>query len=237
MIGFPIALFVANGVEWYAHKYVLHGTPYARPVPGRTRYSPSPQLMKSHWEHHKVVRTEAYRDDGYAEGLANWRTRGEVVSLLKLTAVTSLAFPVAPFFTLGTYYAAARYFYVHRRSHLDPAWGRRAIPWHYDHHMNTNQDANWCVTRPWFDYLMGTRVVANPEWAETNPLGLALPAVLERQLNRAASALAPAAVAGRQALAGYRQRLAGHRITRAAFRAIPAGLRLPALRWGHRSGS
>ncbi len=25
MIGFPIALLVANGFEWYAHKYILHG--------------------------------------------------------------------------------------------------------------------------------------------------------------------------------------------------------------------
>jgi hypothetical protein len=24
--------------------------------------------------------------------------------------------------------------------------------------MGPNQDANWCVTRPWFDQLMGTRV-------------------------------------------------------------------------------
>jgi sterol desaturase/sphingolipid hydroxylase (fatty acid hydroxylase superfamily) len=29
---------------------------------------------------------------------------------------------------------------------------------HYDHHMGKNQDSNWCVTRPWFDWVMGTRV-------------------------------------------------------------------------------
>ena len=28
---------------------------------------------------------------------------------------------------------------------------------HYDHHMGADQDANWCVTRPWFDWIMGTR--------------------------------------------------------------------------------
>jgi len=179
MIGFPIALIFANGVEWYAHKYVLHGTPR----PGEPRYSPVPRSMKSHWQHHKIVRQSAYRDHGYEEGLTNWRTRNEVKSLLALTAVTSLALPVAPFFTLGTYYAAGRYFYVHRRSHLDPEWGKKTIPWHYDHHMNTNQDANWCVTRPWFDYIMGTRVVANPELAETNPLGIRIPKTIERPLN------------------------------------------------------
>jgi len=24
--------------------------------------------------------------------------------------------------------------------------------------MGTDQDLNWCVTKPWFDYLLGTRV-------------------------------------------------------------------------------
>lgn len=187
MLGFPIALVFANGFEWYAHKYLLHGTPRK----GQPRYSPTPTNMKSHWAHHKIVRTTAYADDGYSEGLKNWRVRNEVKSLLVLTAGTTLLFPVAPFFTLGTYYAAGRYFYVHRRSHLDPEWGRQAIPWHYDHHMNSNQDANWCVTRPWFDYLMGTRVISSADLMESNPLGIKLPSLVERPLNTLARRLLP----------------------------------------------
>ena len=31
------------------------------------------------------------------------------------------------------------------------------MPHHYDHHMGKNQDANWCVTHPFFDWVMGTR--------------------------------------------------------------------------------
>jgi hypothetical protein len=188
MIGFPIALFVANGFEWYAHNKLLHGTLQG---PGKPRYSPMPVAMKSHWIHHKMVRTQGYRDEGYDEGLANWRTRGELGNVLKATAITSLAFPVAPFFVLGTYYAAANYFYTHARSHLDPEWGRKAIPWHYDHHMNTNQDANWCVTKPWFDYIMGTRVIADPAHAETNPLGIRLPKFVEKRVNALARRLLP----------------------------------------------
>lgn len=185
MLGFPVAIVFSNAFEWYAHKYLLHGTPR----PGQPRYSPVPENMRSHWTHHKMVRTQGYADDGYNEGLKNWRVRNEVQSLLVLTAATTLVAPVAPFFTLGTYYCAANYFYVHRRSHLDPEWGRKRIPWHYDHHMNTNQDANWCVTRPWFDYIMGTRVIANREYAETNPLGIRLPKFVEKPLNRVARKL------------------------------------------------
>ena len=187
MIGFPIALFVANGFEWYAHKHLLHGTPRK----GQSRYSPLPSTMKSHWAHHKMVRVQGYYDDGYLEGLKNWRTRDEVKRLLQATAVTTLAIPLAPFFVLGTNYAAGKYFYTHRRSHIDPEWGRKAIPWHYDHHMNTNQDANWCVTRPWFDYIMGTRVIADPAHAETNPLGIRLPAFVEKRVNAVARRLLP----------------------------------------------
>ena len=187
MIGFPIALLVANGFEWYAHKHLLHGVPRK----GQPRYSPLPSTMKSHWTHHKMVRLQSYHDESYSEGFRNWRTRDEVKRLLQATAVTTLAFPVAPFFVLGTYYAAGKYFYVHRRSHLDPEWGRKAIPWHYDHHMNTNQDANWCVTRPWFDYIMGTRVIADPAHAETNPLGVKLPAFVERRVMALARRLLP----------------------------------------------
>ena len=63
MIGFPVALIFANGVEWYAHKYILHGTPR----PGKPRYSPVPKSMKSHWQHH------AERAEKASEVKEKWR--------------------------------------------------------------------------------------------------------------------------------------------------------------------
>jgi sterol desaturase/sphingolipid hydroxylase (fatty acid hydroxylase superfamily) len=41
---------------------------------------------------------------------------------------------------------------------LDPEWARKVVPWHVDHHLGPDQDKNWCVTKPWFDWVMGTRV-------------------------------------------------------------------------------
>ena len=49
------------------------------------------------------------------------------------------------------------YWHVHRKSHLDPAWARANLPWHVDHHLGPDQHANWCVTWPGMDYLLGTR--------------------------------------------------------------------------------
>jgi sterol desaturase/sphingolipid hydroxylase (fatty acid hydroxylase superfamily) len=65
--------------------------------------------------------------------------------------------PVAPFFVGTLAYSSFRYYRVHKHAHLDPAWAREHLPWHYDHHMGPNQEANWCVTNPWFDEVMGTR--------------------------------------------------------------------------------
>jgi len=99
----------------------------------------------------------------------------------------------APFFTLGAYYSAWQYWSKHSKAHLDPEWAKQNLPWHYDHHMNSNQNANWCVTRPWFDYIMGTRIVGDPEIAESNPLGMNLPGWVERPVNLVARRVLPKA--------------------------------------------
>lgn len=177
--GFLAGLVVANGFEWFAHKYVLHGTHRA----GQTRYSPVPDSMRSHWEHHREVRKTRFSDYAYVEGLKNWRIRNEIGSLAVAASVFGLAFyPLSKGMFLATLYSASNYFYMHRRAHLQPEWARKKIPWHYDHHMNSNQDANWCVTKPWFDYLMGTRVISSADLQEKNPLGIALPEQISTRL-------------------------------------------------------
>lgn len=178
--GFLTGLVVANAFEWIAHKYILHGTHRQ----GQVRFSPVPRSMQSHWAHHREVRKTQFHDHGYVEGLRNWRTRNEVGSLVVVAAVFSTAFyPVSKGMSLAAIYSACNYYYVHRRAHLEPDWAIKKIPWHYDHHMNTNQDANWCVTKPWFDYVMGTRVISSLDLKEQNPLGIRLPKTVSQILN------------------------------------------------------
>ncbi|GAC1373174.1 MAG: hypothetical protein NVSMB40_09150 [Aquirhabdus sp.] len=180
MLGIPVALFFANGVEWYTHKYALHGTPQE----GGGRKSPDQARMKNHWAHHRRARLAQYRDDElYQHPMENDAGRLEIKGVLLLAGLTTLALPVAPLFTLTSYYCGWNYYTKHRKSHLDPEWGKKNIPWHYDHHMNTNQDANWCVTKPWFDYIMGTRVISSADLQESNPLGIKLPQSIENKLN------------------------------------------------------
>ena len=187
--GFCVGLLLANGFEWVAHKYILHGTHRA----GKPRYSPVPESMKSHWQHHREVRKTDFHDHAYVQGISHWRTKNEIVSLAVVAGAASLVFyPVSKGMALAALYSAGNYYYIHRRAHLQPDWSRKKVPWHYDHHMNTNQDANWCVTKPWFDYLLGTRVISSADLQEQNPLGVRLPAPLAQLMNTAAQRYRPA---------------------------------------------
>jgi sterol desaturase/sphingolipid hydroxylase (fatty acid hydroxylase superfamily) len=149
MIGIPLALLAANAAEWLVHKHVLHGQ-------GKRKGS----FWSFHWqEHHRNAREHAFRDPDYERSPFAWNAQGkEVASLVGASLLVTPLLPVAPFFVLTSYYASYNYYRCHKRAHEDPEWAREHLPWHYDHHMGPDQDENWCVTRPWFDELMGTRV-------------------------------------------------------------------------------
>ena len=148
MIGIPLGLAYANAAEWLIHKYVLHGM-------GKKKTS----SWAFHWhEHHKLSRKNDFQDPSYLRSVWGWHAQGkEALGVVALTATHVPLFPVAPFFTATLVYSAWNYHRVHKRAHLDPEWARENLTWHYDHHMGADQDANWCVTRPWFDKLMKTR--------------------------------------------------------------------------------
>ncbi|MCW5802887.1 MAG: hypothetical protein KIT31_10915 [Deltaproteobacteria bacterium] len=149
MIGIPLGLLAANASEWLMHKYVLHGL-------GRHKAS----FWSFHWhDHHRNARKHGHLDPDYR--VPPWRAWNgqskEAAALVATAVVMAPLAPVAPFFYGTIVYSAVNYYRKHKRAHLDPAWAREHLPWHYDHHMGPNQNANWCVTRPWFDIVMGTR--------------------------------------------------------------------------------
>ncbi|MFN7975569.1 MAG: sterol desaturase family protein [Acidobacteriota bacterium] len=148
LVGFPLGLVYANATEWVMHKYVLHGL-------GRRKKT----FWSFHWdEHHGAARRNGMIDEDYLHLLSGWNGQTkEIAALLGAALIHVPLFAVAPGFALGAVYGAVNYYRVHRKAHLDPAWAREHLPWHVDHHMGPNQDANWCVTRPWFDWVMGTR--------------------------------------------------------------------------------
>ncbi|MED5372029.1 MAG: hypothetical protein VX899_13505 [Myxococcota bacterium] len=144
-----VALVYATAVEWSIHRYVFHGA-------GKKRGSP---FSFHYFEHHKACRRNGNSDPDYLEGGLRWspRTReigGILGGLVLHLPIALLSWPAY----LMLVFHGARYIYMHHRSHVDVEWCKQNMPWHYDHHMAPNQDANWCVTGEWFDKLMGTRV-------------------------------------------------------------------------------
>jgi hypothetical protein len=145
-----LGLLYANAGEWLMHKYILHRL-------GQNKHS----IWAYHWhEHHAISTKNAMFDPGYQSlTLTTWNAQTK--ELAALTGIVLLHVPVFivfPVFT-GTVYASLMlYYYKHRKAHLYPAWAKRHLSWHYDHHLGGTSNANWCVTWPWFDYLMGTRV-------------------------------------------------------------------------------
>jgi hypothetical protein len=149
MLGAPLGLLYANAAEWLLHKYVLHGI-------GKDKRS----FWSFHFhEHHRASRKHAFRDTDYERSVFGWHAQGkEALAVTALMAAHIPLFPVAPWFTGAVWYSALNYLYTHRKAHLDPEWAKRHLKHHYDHHMGTDQDQNWCVTKPWFDVLFGTRM-------------------------------------------------------------------------------
>lgn len=148
MIGIPLALIGSNALEWVIHKHVLHGM-------GR---SPERFWGFHLWEHHAHVLKNAGYDADYERPWWTLSARRREVLGLSLMVVPLLPLaPVAPFFVATSAVCAVRYYRAHKRAHLDPAWAREHLPWHYDHHMGPDQEANWCVTNPWWDRVRGTR--------------------------------------------------------------------------------
>ncbi|MFM2420562.1 MAG: hypothetical protein RL385_5285 [Pseudomonadota bacterium] len=148
MLGAPLGLLYANAAEWVIHKYVLHGI-------GKDKRS----FWSFHFhEHHRASRKHGFRDADYERSVFGLHAQGkEALAVSLLMAAHIPLFPLAPWFTSAVWYSALNYLYTHKRSHLDPAWAKVHLKHHYDHHMGTDQDLNWCVTKPWFDFLMGTR--------------------------------------------------------------------------------
>jgi sterol desaturase/sphingolipid hydroxylase (fatty acid hydroxylase superfamily) len=192
MLGIPIGLAVFGIGEWAVHKFVLHGL-------GR---DPRGAHAVHYHRHHQAAHKNGGYDPDYEGPM--WSSRAQRRELFGLTAVGLAHVPlfvVAPFYTSTIWYCLARYRRDHRRAHLDPAWARDHLPWHYDHHMG-DQEKNFGVSWSWFDVLAGTRDVfvgsereranraSHVARAQTASAGAALRA--QRRRPRRASVFSPA---------------------------------------------
>ena len=113
---------------------------------GRSRFA-------FHWKHHGIARRNGNKDLDYKLKLWQNETKLGVAAMI-LHAPLFLVFPT---FTLTVLLYASIYLVLHRKSHEHVDLFKKIMPWHYEHHMGRNQNANWCVVVPFMDYVMGTR--------------------------------------------------------------------------------
>ena len=136
----------ATWLEWGIHKYILHGW-------GKNKDS----WFNFHWHsHHKSCRKNGNIDESYNKFLHH-SVRREIFGLFFLLVLHMPIYFVMPYFFYTLVFCSARYFYMHQKSHRDVEWGKKNIPWHYDHHMGKDQDMNWGVTTPIWDIILDTR--------------------------------------------------------------------------------
>lgn len=144
-----IAWVYGHLLEYIAHRWVLHNRSFL------TRYA-----FRHHFRrHHSVSRKNMMKDDDYANLGLGRKNSFEHKALFLLALVH---FPIFFFFPIAyavLVWSAMVYYIVHSIAHWFPGWGRRWLPWHYDHHMGKDQHKNWGVRLPLFDYIFATRVV------------------------------------------------------------------------------
>lgn len=150
---FCLGLIYANFGEWLMHRYIFHGL-------GKN--------PKSFWayhlyDHHARCLANNMVDPGYQNfDFHSWNTQSKELAIL--IGIVLFHMPLvwlSPIFVSALYASLALYYYRHRKAHLDPEWAQQHLRWHYEHHLCGTRPANWCVTWPWCDYLLGTRVKSN----------------------------------------------------------------------------
>lgn len=157
-----LAVVYGNLLEYLVHRYVLHGL-------GSKKI-----LFDSHWHrHHRYVRRHHFYDNDYKGWSWGWNSRtSEIAGLAGLALLHSPLLLVAPVLFGGLVAWAVLYYVVHSTSHRYPKLGARYFPWHYDHHMALDQNLNWAVTFPLWDYILGTRKTTEEQYAERKKIRL-----------------------------------------------------------------
>jgi hypothetical protein len=132
---------------FYSHvlEYILHRVMHD--------YKHFPFFFKHHFGgHHKIARQNEMRDDSYI----NIYTKASLFEVLSLLAGVLLHLPVFFFFPYAyvtLLFCVGQYYWMHRKSHIDIEWGKKHMPWHYQHHMSKNQHKNWGVRSNMIDKI------------------------------------------------------------------------------------
>lgn len=139
-----IAWLYGHIFEYIAHRYFLHD------------HKKFKLAFRNHFGlHHKISRKNSMYDENYE---SIFSSKFEVISLILISIIHLPVVFFYPYAYLTLTCSLFLYYFLHRKAHTNVSWGRRWMPWHYDHHMGKNQHMNWGVRLPIIDLIMKTRV-------------------------------------------------------------------------------
>ena len=143
-----IAWLYGHIMEYSLHRWLLHKWGAKK---GR--------LLSFHfYGHHSSARLNSFKDSAYSGIPLRFDAAGK--ELFSLLLILGIHFPLFAYFPWAYWtlvFSSCSYYYTHRRSHQDPEWAKKKIPWHYDHHMALNQNKNFGVRSDLIDKVLGTR--------------------------------------------------------------------------------
>lgn len=143
---FLLGLLIANAGEWLIHRYLLHGLGHQ-----------ADSFWAYHlYEHHAVAKKFNMFDPGYKKWPKSWNSQAkEGLVLAGILALNLPFFWWANGYACAIYASVVIYSIVHRKAHCDQQWAKAYLPWHHYHHLH-NEQSNWCISYPLFDYLINT---------------------------------------------------------------------------------
>jgi sterol desaturase/sphingolipid hydroxylase (fatty acid hydroxylase superfamily) len=145
-----LALFIFGYVsshilEYIAHRYLFHNKFFRR-------------MYKLHMiEHHGSVIKSKFVDNDYISKSAIYHSNETLYIFLLLLVCLPLTLNIYfSFIYCGLAIGALQYLYVHIKSHVDPQWALKNVPWHVEHHLGKNQNINWGVRTDILDVLFNS---------------------------------------------------------------------------------
>ncbi len=134
-----LAWIYGHTFEYVAHKYFLHN------------HKKFKFAFKNHFsKHHKVARKNEMYDEAYENLLSS---KFEILGLLTAAILHLPILVLFPYAYITLLFSLISYYVLHRKSHTDVVWGKRWMPWHYEHHMGKDQHRNWGVRLPIIDIV------------------------------------------------------------------------------------
>ena len=141
-----IAWLYSHLLEYFLHKHVLHNVKRKK-------------WFKTHFgEHHWSARKRLMLDPKYF-GKLDFKGDPELKGLIALGVLHVPIVFFFPFAYVTLILMAISYYVQHRWMHNNIEYARNNASWHYDHHMAPDQNCNWGVRLPIFDYVFGSRKV------------------------------------------------------------------------------